>query len=812
VRQRSASTARADAAAAGADEPLDLRLVLPAAAAWLTAAVVSLWSPDLVLVSAGAALVGGVGGLVVALTSRAAGVSRVARVVAVCGLAAAAAAAAVGVRADTRTAEPVAGLARARAAVVTELVVTGDPRRVPGSVLGAGRRADLIVVPARLVGVTAHGRSWRVRQPVVVFAPAATSPTSAARPTWAALLPSQPVRAAGRMQPPRRGDPTAAVLVVRSGPQLRGAPSRLQRVAGDLRTGLREAAGGLPPAERGLLPGLVDGDTSGLDPELKEQFRLAGLSHLTAVSGTNVAIVLGAAFAVARRGRLGPAGQTVWALTVLAGFVLLARPSPSVLRAAVMGTLGVLAAAAGRPRAALPFLAAAVLVLVLLDPALAAAPGFALSVLATSGLVVLAPRWRDALAGRLPRWWAEALAVPLAAQVACAPVIAALGGGVSLVAVPANLLAVPAVAPATVLGVLTAAVAVLSPELARLLAELAGLPCRWLVVIARTAAAAPGAQLTWPGGLAGGLALAGVLGTGAVLVLRPRWRRRLVAVLVGGAVSQLLVVTVVTPGWPPAGWRLVACDVGQGDAVVLRGADRRAGDVLVDAGPDPDKLRGCLEQVGVRRLALVVLSHLHADHTEGLRAVLGRLPVAELELPPLLEPIEEWRRVQAWTTAAGVPVRPARVGASRTVAGLVETVLAPAEVLRGTSSDPNNASLVGRWQLPGLSVLLTGCVEVAAQGRLLSDGVDVRADVLKVPHHGSERQEERLLAAVAARAALVSVGRDNPYGHPSPRTLAALSRVGSPVFRTDRSGALAVVVGAGGRLSVVARRGRSPPG
>ena len=187
----------------------------------------------------------------------------------------------------------------------------------------------------------------------------------------------------------------------------------MQRAAGLLRAGLRRAVAPLPDAERGLLPGLVVGDTSRLDPGLREDFRTVGLTHLTAVSGTNVAIVTGAVLLLARRLGLGLRAGPVLAAVALAGFVVLARPSPSVLRAAVMGVVGLLALSSGNRTAAMPALAAAVVVLVLWDPDLAATPGFALSVLATGGLLVLAPGWRAALARRMPGWLADALAVPL---------------------------------------------------------------------------------------------------------------------------------------------------------------------------------------------------------------------------------------------------------------------------------------------------------------------------------------------------------------------------------------------------------------
>ncbi|MFC7480741.1 ComEC/Rec2 family competence protein [Luedemannella flava] len=302
---------------------------------------------------------------------------------------------------------------------------------------------------------------------------------------WASLLPGQRVRTVARLAEPRPGDLTAAVLRVRGAPEHLGEPPWAQRAAGRLRAGLQDAAQPLPDEPGGLLPGLVIGDTSRLDQALAEDFRATGLTHLVAVSGANVAIILAVVLAVCRRCRAGPWVCVAVCALVLVGFVILARPSPSVLRAAAMGAVGLLALGTGRRRAAAPTLAAAVFVLVLVDPDLARDPGFALSALATGGLILLAPRWRDALAARrVPGVLAEALAVPAAAQVACGPVVAALSGTVSAVAVPANMLAVPAVAPATLLGVLAATVSPVCPPLAEFLAWLASWPARWLVAIA----------------------------------------------------------------------------------------------------------------------------------------------------------------------------------------------------------------------------------------------------------------------------------------------------------------------------------------
>jgi competence protein ComEC len=757
----------------------DLRLVVPAAATWAAAALAA-HHPLLPLVLALPLLL---------LAARRPAHVAVAAAALAC---VAAATVATTARAATR-AGPLAALARDRAVVTLDLTVTGDPRPLTGRVVGAQRVADLAVVPTRAERLLAGDRALRLRRPVTVFAPLRG---------WSARLPGERLRVTGRLRAsPRRDDPPSF--------EPYGTPSRLRRaplpdrVAGRLRAGLRAASDVLPPDARGLLPGLVVGDTSRLDPALREEFRRTGLTHLVAVSGQNVAVLLAALLLVARRAGVGPRAAAVAGAVALAFFVVLARPSPSVLRAATMGGLGLVATVTGRERAALRLLAAAVLFLVLLDPSLAASLGFALSTAATAGLLVLGPPWRARLAGRVPGWLADLVATPLAALVACAPLLAAAFGRISLVAVPANVAAAPAVAPATVLGVAAAALAPVSLPLARAVAWLAGVPTGWLVRVAHYGATVPAGQLAVPTGAAGA-AIAVLLIGAAVAAVRHRATRHLTATAAVAALLAGSLAGQVVRGWPPPGWRLVACDVGQGDALVVRAG--RA-NVVVDTGPDPIAADRCLRDLGVTRIAAVVLTHFHADHVEGLPGALRGRRAREVVAGPLDEPADERARVAAWTAARRLPVRVAALGERWAVGTATFDVLGPETAFHGTDSDPNNSSLVLRVALPGLVLLLTGDVEEPAQLAVLARAPDLRADVLKVPHHGSAKQTAEFLDATGAAAAIVSAGRDNPYGHPAPATLDALAGEGMRTFRTDRDGDVAVTT-LHGRLRVTGRHGR----
>ncbi|OZM74620.1 competence protein ComEC [Amycolatopsis antarctica] len=627
---------------------------------------------------------------------------------------------------------------------------------------------------------------------------------------WSRILPGQRVTATGSLAPPRSGELTVGVLYVRGPPVISGGAPWFQVAAESMRAALREACSVLPEEPAGLLPGLVVGDTTGLSSRVEEDFLDSGMSHLTAVSGTNVAITCGAVLLTARLLRAGPRFAAVTAGAALLAFLVLVGPEPSVLRAGVMGAIALLALALGRHGSALPALACAVIGLVLWDPAMAVSFGFALSVIATGALVLVAPRWSEMLARKgIPPGFAEGLAVPLAAFVATAPVIAGMAGEISLVAVAANVLAAPVVAPATIFGVLAAALAPWWPGAAEVLVHAAAPEAEWLIFVAREAAGLPWAVLPWPSGWWGGL-LAALLAVVAVVALRRRGVRICLALLLAGALLVAVPGQVISPSWPPAGWAITACDVGQGDGLVLAtGEPGRA--IVVDTGPEPGPVDECLDRLDVERVPLVILSHLHADHIGGLRSVFESRAVGAVAVGPGRRPDWAWRSVAATASAAGVPLLELSVGQRLSWPALTVDVLGPEYVPPQDSSEEdgtgiNNTSVVMRAATSAGTVLLTGDVELAAQSDLLASGADLRSDILKVPHHGSRFALPEFLGAAGARVALVSVGEGNRYGHPNPVTLDVLSAGGALIARTDTDGDAAVVPDERG--PAVVRRGR----
>ncbi|HWM60341.1 MAG TPA: ComEC/Rec2 family competence protein [Pseudonocardia sp.] len=748
----------------------DLRMPLLGLAAWAGALVAhSFTGPWLLGGAAAAALAGGV---LVRRRGRAA-LATVAAVLLVGG----AVAGVTWLRAESLHRSPVADLAQERAVVSVSGRVVSDPRTIEG------RFERQVVVRLGVHRITGRGSERSLRAPVLVIGGGA----------WLDVPLGADVTTSGRLAP-ADDDDLAGVLVAARDPDLVAEPDIWWRAAGAVRRSIRDSVAGRPIEQRALVPALVDGDDAELPEELERDFQTTGLTHLTAVSGTNLTLVVGFVLVLARWCGVRRRWLYVVGAAGIAGFVLIARTEPSVLRAAVMGAVGLLAMGANGRHRALRGLGVAVVLLLLVQPGLAVSVGFALSVLATAGIVILAPGWRDALMRWLPRWLAEAIAVPAAAQLACTPVVAAISGQVSLVAVAANLVVAPVVGPATVLGLAGGLVGLVVPPLGRLLGGGAGWCVAWIATVAERGADLPAAAVGWGTGVLALVALTAL--SVLVAIAAPAvLRRPVVALTVMAMLAGFVLVRWPSPGWPASGWVLAMCDVGQGDALVLNAGPGSG--VVVDVGPEPGLVDDCLRRLGIDEVPLLVLTHFHADHVDGLAGVVDGRRVGAVLTTRVLDPPSGAEEVAALARAHGLAAGPASYAATATYGAVTLQVLwplpGPLEEGSGDGSAANDASVVVLAEVGGLRILLTGDVEPPGQAALARTLPGLDIDVLKVPHHGSRYQDLPWLDSLRAEVALVSVGADNDYGHPAAPVIDALTESGAEIFRTDLSGDVLVL-------------------
>ncbi|HEX3173137.1 MAG TPA: ComEC/Rec2 family competence protein [Solirubrobacterales bacterium] len=603
--------------------------------------------------------------------------------------------------------------------------------------------------------------------------------------------------------------------------------------AGELRDRAETALGrGMPPREGQLARGFVLGEDEEIDPQTAEDFRRAGLSHLLAVSGQNVALLallampLLAALGIPLRARL------VWVLGLIAVYVPLAGAGPSIVRAGLMGALSVFATLAGRRASRLYALGFAATAMLVLDPGVAADVGWQLSFAAVLGILLLAPPLREAIVARVGgaagrRALAEAGALTVAATLATAPLIAFHFGELSTTTFLANLLVLPAVAPAMWLGMLVAAAgqlpgfpvralnAIEAPLLAYVaqIAAWVGRPSWAVLRVQIGVGGLVASYLLIAAGTLGALRLgrerriaalrkhrAGAAGVHGYPQARRRFRRRrALLLLAAGTVAIGFVLAPLGGGGDavsasPGGLRISVLDVGQGDAILLQPAAAPA--ILVDGGPPGDHLTAELRAADVERLGAVIVTHDQSDHAGGIGELIGNLPIERL-LFGVLD-----RGMLADARAAGALTRRlARGNELRSGPLRLDVLWPPRELLAGprAGDDPNRLAMVllVRWRR--FRMLLTADAE--AEATPLDPGP---LDVLKVAHHGSDDAGlAALLDRTRPRLAVISVGAGNPFGHPTAGTLATLAAHGVPILRTDRGGT--VVLDVQGRTVRVSR-------
>ncbi len=712
------------------------------------------------------------------------------------------------------TAGPVDEAARAGQVVTVVLRISSDAAPVASDAFsGEGR----YVLRATVTAGIRSGRSFRAAAPVTVLG----------GEQWERIGRGDTVRVVGSLRIPSRQGKEVALVLPAAAPTIEPAGGG-EDYARDLRQQFTARASARGIDDGGLLPGMAIGDRRGLDAALAEAMKATGLSHLTAVSGANCTYVLAFAFLACRAARMPRFVAAGAALCALAAFVVLVRPEPSVLRAAVMGAIGVFAVLSGRGRLSLSLLFLAVIVLLAADPWLHSSYAFVLSVTATGGLILAGPLLASRFAGFLPLWLAQLLAVPVTAQLVCTPVLILLQPALPVYAVPANVAAAPVVPLVTIAGLLAVAgLAVLPPAVEPLLA-VGQAGSWWVAAVARVGSSVPFGQLPWVPGLPGAL-LAAALSTAVVLALlrsgipqdrqrsdggRPgRRRRRALLCLAGGCALGLagLFLTTFERREPSGGWALAACDVGQGDAFVVNAGAGHA--VVIDAGPDPDAVDSCLADLSVRVIDLLVISHLHEDHYGGAAGVFAGREVKELRyssgepaLPRGLAGLARSARLDPARITAGDAGRAGGIrwhalwpAAPESAGGAGIDALPGAEPM-----SENDSSAVLLVEIPSrnraVTVLFTGDIEADASRRLLGRHPELEesgVDILKIPHHGARNGGTAIFGAVRPGLALLSSGEGNDYGHPHPQVVAGLREMAIHTARTDRLGTFTVSIPVG---------------
>lgn len=569
-----------------------------------------------------------------------------------------------------------------------------------------------------------------------------------------------------------------------------------------LRENARTATAHLPGDEAALIRGMTTGDTTGMSERTEEAMRRAGISHLVAVSGANIAFVLAAVLipmllvGVPRRLRICTA-------TLVAGlYVVLVGEEPSVLRAATMAAPLLVARFVGVRTSPVAALAFAVAVWSVIDPPTAASVGFVLSALATGAIVIVSPLCArvivDLSRGRVGETTALVLSVPLVAQLACTPVLILLTPEVSLWAVPANMVVAPIVGPTTVLGIVAVVIGGAAPALAASLYDIAAGGAHLVMLTAHLADALPGSRIPVPAGAVGAVLALGVILAAALAMAG----RRLP--LVRWAVAAVMVAVLAPPlavRAPVGGdrdWIVAACAVGQGDAVLLRSAG--AGTevtVLIDTGPEPEPLRACLDRLGITSLDLLILTHPHADHAGGNVALTGRRTPSQQWICPLDD--------APHSALPDVPARSVIAGQTWQHGGLELKVLWPtsAEAALSASAredvggeDAANAcslTVAASWP-DGTRYIGLGDLEPVGQRELLALAPG-GADIVKLAHHGSARQHPPLYDHLDPEVVLVTAGAENSFGHPTDTAL-DIARDHTPhVGRTDLHGTVLVPSG-----------------
>ncbi|MEK6228459.1 MAG: ComEC/Rec2 family competence protein [Actinomycetota bacterium] len=600
----------------------------------------------------------------------------------------------------------------------------------------------------------------------------------------------------------------------------RGGPAGLVDAA--RRRGERSIAAGLERGPAALARGMVLGQDELIDPATKDDFRTSGLAHLLAVSGQNVMLLAALALPLLAAAGMAPAGRIAVTVALIAVYVPLAGAGPSLQRAGVMGAASLVALAAARPASRWYALLLAACVTLAVNPRATGDPGWQLSFAAVAGILVLAPPVRDALGG-LPRVLADGVAITVAATVATAPLLAHHFGTLSLAGLPANVLALPVVAPVMWLGLLRVAVGQMPglDAVNNLLGLLLEPMLRALGALATAFAQMPGAEATLPLGSRAAVTVAYAALAGVALLahralartgthresIAGAWRRlnvrRRAAIAAGAAaVAALALAGLTAAPAPPDQLTVTFLDVGQGDATLIQHPDGTA--VLFDGGPPEGRVVRLLRTAGVRRLSAMVMTHASRDHHGGLPEVVQRFPIDLLLYNADGTADHDFRAVVAGARRHQARLVKAIAPMELRAGALTIRVLSPPPRSPGPPpEDPNPRAVVATVSAGEFDLLLSADAESEALAPLTLPDVEA----MKVPHHGSgDPGLPAVLERLRPEVAAIEVGEDNTYGHPHPATLNSLREAHVSTYRTDRNGSVKLTV-AGGEMRVKVERG-----
>lgn len=609
-----------------------------------------------------------------------------------------------------------------------------------------------------------------------------------------------------RLKPSHRDSPKFVMVQTESVQEL----ARQMTWLDSLRQNFASTARSITPDSGALVAGLAIGDDAALSGQMLARMKTLSLTHLTAVSGANCAIVIGGVFLLLKRS--GSRRFTILSLSLLALvlYVVVVGFEPSVIRAAVMAAVVLLCSFAGRRVPPTIALSWAVILVLSIWPGMVTSLGFWLSVTATAAILLIAPALYKKLSARMPASLALGLAVVVSAQLWCLPMLVNLSGGLPTYSILANLLAEPLVAPITVLGILALILSIVFPPLAALLYWLASFAAYGIELISNLAQL-PAATIWWPEGGLGVLLM--VVSVAAIsLMIISRMRRQAIAAIAlvsltfvsfsGSAVAR-------SQTWPSLDWQVVSCDVGQGDATVIRSANQT---MLIDVGREPEPIAMCLEKLGVTQIDLLLLTHFDADHVGGLAGAMSRAEIGEALISPFDDERPQVEATLAQLADANVPVSTAEVGDKGSL-GEASWVVAAPEPRAAGAEDSNDASVILRLETSQWLMLAFADAGERAQMRTvrLRNSLLNRSGgkplIVKVSHHGSADQYAELFEDLKPEVALFSVGLSNSYGHPTKRALQIFEKAGSSIFRTDKQGSIALTM-LDGSLNVLTERER----